>query len=273
MAGTDTRRGQLPEDALPGPAVILIEPQMGENIGATARAMLNCGLTDLRLVRPRDGWPNSRAVASSSGATLVIDNVKLFETTEDAIADLQFVFATTARARDMIMPVYTPRAAAAEIHQRMDNPAKGTSGQDGPAQKCGVLFGPERSGLVNDDISRADAVINVPLNPGFSSLNLGQAVLLIAYEWSQGADETPPRALQTGETGPVSKQEFDVFITRLEEELDKGGFFTSPDMRPTILRNLRNLFQRMEVTSQEIRTLHGVVTALTGGKTKKQKSG
>lgn len=261
MAGTDSRRGQLPKDAPPGPAVILVDPQMGENIGATARAMLNCGLTDLRLVRPRDGWPNSRAIAASSGATLVIDNVKLFDTTQEALDDLQFVFATTARSRDMIMPVYTPRAAAAEIHQRM-----GKSGQ-----KCGVLFGPERSGLVNDDIARADAVINVPLNPGFSSLNLGQAVLLIAYEWSQGANETPPRALHTGETGPVTKQEFDSFMERLEEELDNGGFFTSPDMRPTILRNLRNLFQRMEVTGQEIRTFHGIISTLTGQKKDKAK--
>ncbi len=173
MAGTDRRRQRLSG----GPAIILVAPQLGENIGTAARAMFNCGLTDLRLVRPRDGWPSKKAQAAASGADLVLDKAHLFETVEDAIAGLTRVYATTARDRYMVKRVLTPRAAAAEIRALM-----------AAGEACGILFGPERTGLLNEHIALADTVLNVPLNPAFSSLNLAQAVLLVGYEWFASAD-------------------------------------------------------------------------------------
>lgn len=238
---------------LGGPAVILVDPQLGENIGAAARAMLNCGLTDLRLVRPRDGWPNERAVASASGATEVLDRVRLFERVEDAVADLRFVLATTSRERGQIKRILTPRAAAAEMRLRWD--------RDEPS---GVMFGPERTGLFNDDIALADAVLSVPLNPAFSSLNLAQAVLLIGYEWFQTAAAVPERTMHLGQTRPASKAELHNLFEHLEAELDACGFFSTPDKRPSMVRNIRNLFQRAEMTEQEVRTFHGILAGLTG---------
>ena len=168
-----------------GPAIILVRPQLGENIGTAARAMLNCGLMDLRLVAPRDGWPNVKALNAASGADAVIGQARLFESVADAVADLNSVFASTARGREMVKPVFTPRQAAAKLH-----PASATH--------AGILFGPERSGLSNDDVVLADAIIEVPLNPAFSSLNLAQAVLIICYEWSAAAQETAPEYLPVG---------------------------------------------------------------------------
>ncbi len=178
VAGTNQSR----EAQSGGPAIILVEPQLGENIGTAARAMFNCGLTDLRLVKPRDGWPNDKAVAAASGADTVLDQARLYGTAEDAIADLNHVYVTTARDRYMVKRVLTPRAAAAEM--------RACDGRR--ANACGILFGPERTGLFNDAIALGDRVIRVPLNPAFSSLNLAQAVLLIGYEWFQSGDETPP---------------------------------------------------------------------------------
>ncbi len=229
------------------PAVILVEPQMGENIGAAARAMLNCCWTDLRLVRPRDGWPNERARAMASGADLVIDGTQVFDSTAEAIADLQMVLATTARPRDMTKPVFEPQAAAREIRARAAR-----------RQRCGILFGPERSGLDNEDIARADAILTVPLNPGFASLNLAQAVLLVGYCWFALTDPAESYALQMPGTEPASKQEIENLFERTEQLLQQGGFFASPEMRPVIMRNLRNALGRAGLTEQEVRTLHGV---------------
>lgn len=251
MAGTDRSKTATPEVSAASPAIILVEPQLGENIGAAARAMLNCGLTELRLVNPRDGWPNDMALANASGAVEVIEGARLFDSTEGAIADLTRVYATTARPRDMVKVVETPRFAAAEIRARI-----------AAGERVGILFGPERTGLVNDDIALADAVICVPLNPAFSSLNLGQAVLLVGYEWFQSADETPPRQLVTNATRPAEKAELLNFFAHLERELDASGFLRNVEKRPSMVRNIRCLFDRAGLTEQEIQTLHGIVKEL-----------
>jgi tRNA/rRNA methyltransferase len=254
MAGTDRRRAKLSG----GPAIILVEPQLGENIGTAARAMFNCGLTDLRLVKPRDGWPNKKAVASASGADPVLDKAKLYGSVEEAIANFRHVYATTARDRYMVKRILTPRAAAAEI--------RGFMAED---EHCGILFGPERTGLLNEHIALADTVLNVPLNPAFSSLNLAQAVLLVGYEWFASVDDTPPARLVTGHSKPAPKERLIRFFEHLEEELDRNGFMRDPEKRPSMVRNLRNLFQRAECTEQELRTLHGVVTSFAGPRKRK----
>jgi tRNA/rRNA methyltransferase len=254
VAGTDHRREALSG----GPAIILVEPQLGENIGTAARAMFNCGLTDLRLVKPRDGWPNDKAVAAASGADPVLDQARLHGRVEDAIADLHHVYVTTARDRYMVKRVLTPRGAAAEMREAM-----------AAGRACGIIFGPERTGLFNDDIALGDRVIRVPLNPAFSSLNLAQAVLLIGYEWFQSGNATPPRELVTGHSRPATKQELQRFFDHFEEALDQSGFLRTADKRPGMVRNLRNLFQRAECTEQELRTLHGVVTAFLGAREKR----
>jgi tRNA/rRNA methyltransferase len=232
-------------------SIILVNPQMGENIGATARAMLNAGLVDLRLVQPRDGWPNPKADAMASGAIEVLENAKVFETTEEAIADLNFVLATTARLRDMEKETYTPNAAANEFVFRIDN-----------EQKCGVLFGCERSGLSNDDVVLADAVINVPLNPAFSSLNLAQAVLLITYEFYQATLSEEDLSDIKMKTCPAPKSELEYFLGRLEDDLDESGFFSNPEQKPHAMRNIRNMFDRTELSSQEVKTMFGIVKSL-----------
>lgn len=253
MAGTDRSKAAAdPVAAANAPAIILVAPQLGENIGAAARAMLNCGLTELRLVAPRDGWPNEKALANASGAVEVIEGARLFDSTEAAIADLTRVYATTARPRDMVKVVETPRFAAAEIRARL-----------GAGERVGILFGPERTGLVNDDIALADALIAVPLNPAFSSLNLGQAVLLVGYEWFQSADATPARQLVVNATRPAEKSELLNFFAHLERELDESGFLRNIDKRPSMVRNIRSLFDRAELTEQEIQTLHGIVKELS----------
>jgi tRNA/rRNA methyltransferase len=257
MAGTDHRRQVLQG----GPAVILVSPQLGENIGTAVRAMFNCGLTDLRLVAPRDGWPNAKAVSAASGADAVLDQARLYPSVEAAIAGLVHVYATTARDRYMVKRIMTPRAGAAEMRRLM---AQG--------EGCGILFGPERTGLLNEHIALADTVLNVPLNPAFSSLNLAQAVLLVGYEWFVAGDDTPPEQLQTGHSVPASKEHLIRFFEHLEEALDDSGFLRAPDKRPSMVRNLRNLFQRAQCTEQELRTLHGVVTAFSGPKRRKTQS-
>ena len=248
-SGKDPTRPSI----LGGPTIILVQPQLGENIGACARAMLNCGLTELRLVKPRDGWPNEKAVASASGADIVLDGAKLYETTAEAVADLNVVFATTVRTRGMIQEFVTPRIAAEELR------AHHTAGH-----RIGVMFGPERTGLVNDDLTLAEKLITVPLNPAFSSLNLAQAVLLIGYEWFQTGEIPPDRVLHTGQTRPATKAELLNFFEHLEGDLNRTGFFTSPEKRPSMVRTLRNALERMQMTEQEVRTFHGVIAALTG---------
>jgi tRNA/rRNA methyltransferase len=234
-------------------AVVLVEPQLGENIGMCARAMWNCGLADLRLVNPRDGWPSESAVAASSGADPVIDGVRVYERTEDAIADLDFVLATTARPRDMTKHVFTPEAAAADMRARSDG-----------GQRTGVLFGKEAWGLHNDDVVLCNAVLTVPLNPEFTSLNLAQAVLLMSYEWFKLADATPGHELRMpSDTRPANKDELHHLYGHLEGELADAGFFTTAEKRPTMVRRLRNLLGRTDMTEQEVRMFRGVISALT----------
>ena len=235
------------------PAVILVRPQLSENIGTTARAMLNCGLTDLRLVAPREDWLSDRAVAAASGADRVLLAARRFDTTAEAVADLTRVWATTARDRYMVKPVDTPRQAANAIRRI-----------EAEGQRCGVMFGPERTGLENDDVALADTVLTVPLNPDYTSLNLAQAVLLIAYEWYQAEapDSLPAMTKGARDTGPAPKEKLIAFFEHLERELDACGFLRVPDKRPVMIRNIRNIFQRAHLTGQEIQTLHGIVHEL-----------
>ena len=255
MSGTDISQNTLSG----GPVVILVDPQLGQNIGMVARAMLNCGLEELRLVRPRDGWPNSAAESAAAGADVVLEKTRLFDTTAEAVADLRRVYATTARPRGMIKPVVTPRQAAAELRAAQ---AQGTGAE---GTRAGVIFGPERSGLVNDDIALADAVLSVPLNPAFASLNLAQAVFVVGYEWLIAGSGVPARELSLGATRPATKAELIGLFERLEAALDARGFLYPVEKRPTMVRNLRNLFQRAALTEQEVRTLHGIVSLLTPG--------
>ena len=236
------------------PAIILTNPQMGENIGAAARAMLNFGLTDLRLVGPRDGWPNPRADDMSSGALAKMPPVQVFETLGQAIADLQRVYATTARPRDMVKSVYTPRSAAQNACTHRE-------------QKSGFVFGAERTGLTNDEIALCQHIIHIPTNPDFSSLNLGQAVLLICHELYQAQDKTPDKVLEHGDSAPAPQDEIEHFFGRLTDALDDGQFFKSEGLKPTMERNIRNIFTRAELSSQEVATLQGILSAL--GKSKK----
>ncbi len=246
MAGTDNTQSG------PGPAIILADPQLGENIGMAARAMLNCGLTDLRLIRPRDGWPNDKAIAAASGAAVVLDGVQLFETTESAIADLGLVYATTARSRHMTKDTITPRRAIDEI-----------CAHAAAAGRSGIIFGQESKGLHNDDVALADAVLSIPLNPSFSSLNLAQAVLLLGYEWYSRKVDVPDQELVIPKRAqPAGKAELVGLFKHLEGELDACGFLRVAERRPIMVRNIRNLLQRARLTGQEVRTLRGVVDCL-----------
>ena len=224
------------------PIVVLVHTQMGENIGMCARAMLNCGLQRLRLVAPRDGWPNERAVATSADADRVIDGVEVFASVADAVADCTRVFATTARNRARQLPAVEVSEAVPEMGGR-----------------CAILFGPEASGLDNDSLSHAERLLDLPVNPEFSSLNLAQAVLLVGWEWWRGKASVERVAEEA-----ASKEELGTFLERLEVELEKGRFFPSEEMRPETVRNLRALFGRAAPTQRELRMLHGVVTALGG---------
>jgi len=232
------------------PAIILVKPQLGENIGMVARAMLNCGLTDLRIVKPRDGWPSDHAIRASSGALEKGVNARIFETTAEAVKDLHFTFATTVRPRDMIKECYTATAAMEQAHTKIVQ-----------GQGVGVLFGAERTGLENEDIALASAIVTIPLNPNFSSLNLAQAVLLIAYEFMTQADKTPDKQLMTGKTDIANADTVEKFTGRLVNALSDNGFFKSQDMRPTVERNLTNLFARQTWTDQDIKTLQGVLSS------------
>ena len=262
MAGTDSSQQGASEKTLSSgaPAIVLVAPQLGENIGMAARAMLNCGLTDLRLVKPRDGWPNADAVAASADAELVIENTRVYQTTRDAIADLELVFATTARPRDMTKRVVTPAQATEELH-----------GFIAGGGKAGVLFGRESKGLINDDVVLCDAVLSVPLNPSFSSLNLAQAVYTVGYEWIRHHDQTPSSDISyPKDTRPGNKLELTHLFEHLEAELDDSGFLRNEDKRPTMVRNLRNMVGRAGLTEQEIRTLRGVITSLVGKRKKRE---
>ena len=249
MTGRDEGAMLVPIE--PSPVVILVRPQLAENIGAVARAMANGGLYHLRLVAPRDGWPQERAFRTASGADRLLEAATVHPDVADAVADLHRVLATCPRPRHVVTPLLTARGAAAELR------AIGERGL-----RAGVLFGPERAGLDRDDLAHADALIRYPLNPAFLSLNLAQAVMVLAYEWWLAAEETEPRALMTNETRGATKGELENFLSHLVRELDASGFLRNPQKRPGMIRNLRHFFQRGEVTEQELRTLHGVVTEL-----------
>jgi TrmH family RNA methyltransferase len=240
----------------PSPVVILVRPQLAENIGAVARAMGNGGLFHLRLVAPRDGWPQERAWRMASGAHRILDSAVVYESVAEAVGDLHRVFATCPRPRHIIKPVLTARGAAVELH------AIGARGL-----RSGILFGPERAGLDNDDIACADSLIRYDLNPDFMSLNLAQAVMVMGYEWWLARDpEAAARGLQTNETEIATKAELDNFMAHLLRECDDSGFLKNPQKRPGMVRNLRHFFQRGEVTRQELNTLHGVITELVRGR-------
>ncbi|ROP99647.1 tRNA/rRNA methyltransferase [Stella humosa] len=252
MSGTDLARLALSDgEGEPGPIVVLVQPQLAENVGSAARAMLNCGLSRLRLVAPRESRLSERAIAAASGADVVLERAEVFATLEEAIADCHRVYATSARPREMVKRVVTPRLGAAELRQA-----------SAAGERVALLFGPERTGLVNDDISLADTILSVPLNPGFSSLNLAQAVLLVCHEWFQAGDQTPAEEISYHGNRPATRGELINFFSRLEIGLEEGGFFQSPDMRPHMMRAIRNAFDRAGLTEQEIRTLHGVIYAL-----------
>jgi tRNA/rRNA methyltransferase len=244
------------------PVVILSHPQLGENIGAAARAMANFGLGDLRLVSPRDGWPNKKAEAMAAGAAGVLEHARIYSTTEDAIAELNLVFATTARERGTTKEVLTPAEAAKRLHKAA---ARG--------EKIGILFGNERAGLDNDEISLCDAVITIP-TADFASLNLGQAVLLNAYEWFRSADETPPARI---EHGPIhrkpTREELLQLFAHLERELEANGFLYPPEKHGNMVRAIRATIHRARLTYQEVQTLRGMIVALTKGKHRVKKDG
>lgn len=235
------------------PAIILSRPQLGENIGAAARAMANFGLSDLRLVAPRDGWPNKKATAMSADGSAILETARVFGTLGEALADLQFVFATTARDRGITKPVFTPAEAAKRMRAK-----SGT--------RTGVLFGNERSGLDNEEISLANAVVTIP-TAEFSSLNLGQAVLLTAYEWFRAGDETPPMRIDHGLlVQPATNDEMQRLFAHFEEELLASGFLYPPDKAVATVQYLRAMLHRAELTSQDVQTLRGVIVALSRGK-------
>jgi tRNA/rRNA methyltransferase len=239
--------------AAAAPVIVLVRPQLAENVGAAARAMLNFGLTEVRLVAPRHRWPDAAAYRSAAGADSVLDGARVYATTAEAVADLAVVYAATARLRDMVKPLSAPREAAHELRQAVATGAR-----------AGVLFGPERTGLDNDDVVLAARILHVPSNPEFSSLNLAQAVLVVAWEWwTTGSDaEVRPHRDPRPPERPATYEELSELMTRLETELENKGFFEVPEKRPAMERNIRNVFTRASLTLQEVRTLHGVVTAL-----------
>ncbi len=240
------------KESVSAPVFILVRPQLAENVGTAARAMMNCCIGEMRLVDPDEDHLCDRAIAASSGAGEILRNAKVFKTLKDAVADLQKVYATTGRSRDMIKPVFTGAGMAKEVRSGLLN-----------GIKSGVLFGPERTGLENGDLAYADAIVNIPLNPKHCSLNLAQAVLLVGYEIFRLSDETADKFLSMPNTESANKAETEHLFDHLEQELEASGYFKSPEKRPRMMRNLRNIFMRADLTSQDVRTLHGVITDLS----------
>lgn len=264
------RRAHIQGEAVAGPgetpAVILVEPQLADNIGMVARAMANFGLDDLRLVAPRDGWPNEKARIAASGANYVIDDATAYPSLEASLGDLTFVIATTARQRPLKKPVLTPEEGIAALRERI---ARG--------ERCGILFGRERNGLETSELANADALVMIPVNSRFASLNLAQAVLLLGYAWIRDSGrgtlgrvttyESPvSEGLNLGSDRLAPKEELFGFFDHLESELDRLGFFNPLEKRPSVVQNLRTMFTRMALTQQEVRTLRGIVATLSKGK-------
>jgi tRNA/rRNA methyltransferase len=251
-AGTDkTKRWR----AGPAPVVVMVEPQLGENIGAAARAMANFGLSRLRLVKPRQRWPNDKASMMAAGADHILDGAVLYDSLEAAIADCSFVLATTARAHDQAKPVIAADAAAAEMAARVV-----------AGETVAVLFGRERNGLENDEVALADRIITLPVNPAFASLNLAQAVVIVAYEWFKLKSGGRLPFAMPAKSAPAPKQQLLAFFASLERELEQVEFFRPADKRETMQINLRNIFARMAPTQQDIQTLHGVIMAIAQGR-------
>ena len=245
--GEETR---TEDTTAPPPVIILVRPQLGENIGKAARAMLNFGLTEMRLVAPRDGWPNPSAGPAAAGADVVLERAEVFGTLAEAIADCAHVYATTVRKRGVTKPVITPEQAAREIH--------------GHAGRSAIIFGPERSGLETDDVAVARSIITVPINPEFGSLNLAQAVILCAYEWSKTADlAQPPR---TDLLEPAPQEELDGMIEQIDGMLEATGYFFPPDRVVMTRRTLRNLLTKPGWNSLEVRTFRGILSTLARGR-------
>jgi len=254
------------------PAIILVKPQLADNIGMCARAMANFGMDSLKIINPRDGWPIERVRVAASGANYVIDDAEVFENVEDAVCDLNWLCATTARQRDLSKPVMTPAEAIAEMSLRISL-----------GQKCGILFGPEASGLSSEDLETADALVMIPVNNAFASLNLAQAVLIMGYCWmltreekSLGRVTQNEKPVKTGSYRradiPATKQELIGFFEHLEAELDARGFFNPSHRRPAVVHNLRTLFTRSQASAQEVRSLRGIVATLTRSKGSTHKS-
>jgi tRNA/rRNA methyltransferase len=228
------------------PVIVLVRPQLGQNIGKAARAMLNFGLTEMRLVSPRDGWPNPDAGPAASGADTVLEQAQLFDSVADAIADCSLVFASTVRRRDLVMPVVGPTEMAEQI-------AVAT-------RRSAILFGPERSGLATGDVALANSIVTVPINPEFGSLNLAQAVILLAYEWSRGSDLAQPTAKDC--EPPAPHGELDGLITQLNEELDSKGYFHPPSRTQATKNTLRTIFTKTGWSSREVKAIRGIIRAL-----------
>ena len=228
------------------PIIILVRPQLGQNIGKAARAMLNFGLTELRLVSPRDGWPNPQAGPAASGADEVLERAQLFDSVAEAIADWSMVFASTVRRRDLVMPVAGPEEMAREMHS-----ATGRSA---------ILFGPERSGLETDDVALAGKIVTVPINPEFGSLNLAQAVILLAYEWSRGAELAQPTAKDAEPAAPMA--ELEGMIGQLDDALDSAGYYFPPDKTPSTRNTIRTIMSKPGWSSREVKMVRGMLRAL-----------
>lgn len=251
MTGAGTNHSLTPLKG--GPQIILVEPQMGENIGMAARAMANFGMSDMRIVNPRDGWPNDRAIVTAANAAHVLERAKVYPDLPSAIADLNVVYATTARERGQMKQVLDSESAIKQVHGRI------SSGED-----VGILFGRERTGLNNDEIALADAIITFPVDPANASLNLAQAVLLVGYEWFKQAHGQLPYNIE--ERSPPAKRETMLsFFNWLENELDVCGFFPSPEKKPAMIRNLRDILLRLSMTEQDVKTLRGVTSILRRG--------
>jgi tRNA/rRNA methyltransferase len=251
-AGTDRTKDWA---QTPGPIVVLVGPQLGENIGAAARAMANFGLSRLRLVAPRQAWPNAKARMMAAGADRILDGAELYDTLEAAIADCTFVFAATARAHDQAKPVVGAAEAAAVMAPRI-----------AAGEPVAVAFGRERNGLENDEVALADRILTLPVNPAFASLNLAQAVVIVAYEWFKLASGAKLPFAMPEKSAPAPKEQLLAFFGALERELEKVEFFRPPDKRETMQINLRNIFNRMQPTRQDIQTLHGVIMAIAEGR-------
>src|SRR6516225_4285496 len=261
MTGAGTDKTKTGFD-LNGPAMILVEPQLGVNIGMAARAMGNFALCELRIVNPRDGWPNIAAQRAAAGADHVLDRAKLFKTLAEAVADLDLLFATTARAHDQAKPVVGPETAAREVVEHLSR-----------GGRAGILFGRERWGLTNEEVACANRIVTFPVNPGFASLNLAQAVLLMGYEWFKLASQAALPFAMPQRSPRASQHQMDAFFENLVRELDRVEFLRPVEKRDTMLVNLRNIFSRMEPTKQDMHTLHGVVMAIAEGRKGPAKGG